>query len=190
MATYSMNQLRVGLKIMMDGDPAIITDADFVKPGKGQAFVRIKAKNLKTNRVNERTLKSSETVEGADVVDKEMQYVYSDGHHWYFMDQDTYEQIAADEAQVGEAAQWIKEEDMCVVTLFEGAPISVQSPTFVVREILETDPGVRGDTSSGGNKPATVAGGAVVRIPLFVQQGELIKIDTRTGEYVSRAKEE
>jgi elongation factor P len=190
MPTYSMNQLRVGLKITVDGDPCTIVDADFVKPGKGQAFVRLKYKNLKTGRVNERTLKSSESIDGADVVDTQMQYLYNDGEFWYFMDTQTYEQINADAEALGDAAQWLKEEDMCELTLWQGRPISVTPPNFVVLEITETDPGVKGDTSSGGSKPATLETGAVVRVPLFVQQGELIKIDTRTGEYVSRAKEE
>ena len=185
--TYLMNDLRVGLKIMMDGDPCVIVGTDFVKPGKGQAFVRVKFKNLKTQRVNERTLKSAETVEGADVVDKEMQYLYNDGSHWYFMDQTTFEQLAADSAAMGDAAQWLKEEDLCVVTLWEGQPIVVTPPNFVTLEVTETDPGVRGDTSSGGSKPATLETGAVVRVPLFIAIGEKLKIDTRTGEYVSRA---
>jgi elongation factor P len=189
MATYTMNQLRVGLKIMQDGDPCIIVDTDFVKPGKGQAFVRLKFKNLKSQRVNERTLKASETIEGADVTDKEMQYLYSDGELWYFMDPDTYEQVGADSSALGDSAPFLKEEDNCLVTLWEGSPIVVTPPNFVVLEVVETDPGVKGDTSSGGNKPATLDTGAVVRVPLFVQIGELIKVDTRTGEYVSRAKE-
>jgi elongation factor P len=188
--TYNMNQVRGGLKIMMDGDPCVIVELDFVKPGKGQAFTRMKYKNLKTGRVNERTLKSSDSVEGADVIDKEMQYLYTDGAHWYFMDQETYEQVGADEAAVGDGAHWLKEEDMCLVTLFEGNPIVVTPPNFVVLKITQSDPGVRGDTSSGGNKPATLETGAVIRVPLFVEEGELVKIDTRTGEYVSRAKEE
>jgi elongation factor P len=182
-----MNQVKVGLKILVEGDPCIIVDADFVKPGKGQAFTRIKYKNLKTDRVNEKTMRSSDAVEGADVVEKQMQYLYGDGSHWYFMDQDTYEQIAADTHAVGNVAQWLKEEDVCLITLFEGNPLVVQPPNFVELEIVETDPGVRGDTSSGGSKPATLETGAVVRVPLFIQQGERIKVDTRTGEYVSRA---
>jgi len=190
MATYTMNQLRVGLKIMQDGDPCVIVDTDFVKPGKGQAFVRMKYKNLKTSRVNERTLKSSESVDGADVTDTEMQYLYNDGEFWYFMDPNTYEQVAADTSAVGDMAQFMKEEDSCQVTLYEGNPIAVTPPNFVVLEITETDPGMKGDTSSGGNKPATLETGAVVRIPLFIQIGEKIKVDTRTGEYVSRAKED
>ncbi len=187
MPSYNMNQVRVGLKILVGGDPCIIVDADFVKPGKGQAFTRIKFKNLRTDRVNEMTMKSSDAVDGADVVDKEMQYLYSDGAHWYFMDQDSYEQIAADEHAVAEAKPWIREQDVCLVTLFEGSPIVVVPPNFVELEIVETDPGVRGDTSSGGTKPATLETGAVVKVPLFVQQGERVRVDTRTGAYVSRA---
>jgi elongation factor P len=189
MASYSMNQLRVGLKIMVDGDPCIIVDTDFVKPGKGQAFVRLKFKNLRTMRVNERTYKAAESIEGADVVDTTMQYLYSDGELWYFMDNDTYEQIGADADAIGDSAQWLKEEDMCELTLWQGAPLVVTPPNFVTLKITDTDPGVKGDTSSGGSKPATLETGAIVRVPLFVQNGELIKIDTRTGEYVSRAKE-
>ena len=187
MASYNMNQVRVGLKIMMDGAPCVIVDTDVVKPGKGQAFTRVRYKNYRTGRVNEVTMKASDSVEGADVVDKEMQYLYSDGDMWYFMDPASYEQIGAHREEVGEAAQWLKEEDVCSVTLFEGNPIVVTPPKFVILEIVETDPGVRGDTSSGGNKPAKTETGAVVRVPLFVQTGEKIKVDTRTGEYVSRA---
>ncbi len=187
MPSYNMNQVKVGLKILVDGSPCIITDADFVKPGKGQAFTRIKYKNLLSGRVNETTMKSSDSVEGADIVDTEMQYLYNDGSMWYFMDQTTFEQLAAPDDVVGDAKQWLRENDVCALTLFDGNPIVVTPPNFVELEITETDPGVRGDTSSGGNKPATLETGAVVRVPLFVQQGERIKVDTRTGEYVSRA---
>jgi elongation factor P len=187
MASYNMNQVKVGLKIMVDGDPCIIVGTDFVKPGKGQAFTKVKYKNYKTERVNEMTLKASDSVEGADVVEKEMQYLYTDGRHWTFMDQETFEQIEADAATVGDAQQWLKEEDVCLLTLWKGNPIVVTPPNFVILEIVETDPGLKGDTSSGGNKPATTDTGAVVRVPLFVQTGDKIKVDTRTGEYVSRA---
>jgi len=187
MASYNLNQVRAGLKIMVDGDPCIIVGADIVKPGKGQAFTKIKCKNLNTNRITEVTMRSSDTVEAADIHEKEMQYLYSDGEMWHFMDQDTYEQIEADAATVGDAAQWLKEEDVCLITLFNGNAIVVQPPTFVVLEVVETDPGLKGDTSSGGNKPATMDSGAVVRVPLFVQIGDKIKVDTRTGQYVSRA---
>jgi elongation factor P len=185
-----MNQVRVGLKILVDGDPCTIVETDFVKPGKGQAFTKIKIKNLRTGRVTEKSLRSADSVEGADVIETEMQYLYNDGGTWYFMDQESFEQVGADREAVGDNAQWLKEEDDCLVTLFEGTPILVTPPNFVIQRIVETDPGLKGDTSGGGNKPATTDSGAVVRVPLFVQEGELIKIDTRTGEYVSRAKEE
>ena len=187
MATYNLNQVKVGLKILVDGDPCVIVDTDVVKPGKGQAFTKVKYKNYKTERVNERTLKASDSFEGADIVDTEMQYLYSDGRTWTFMDQDTYEQVEADEAAVGAGKKWLKEEDLCLVTKLDGNPIVVTPPNFVILEIVETDPGVKGDTSGGGNKPATTDTGAVVRVPLFVQIGEKIKVDTRTGNYVSRA---
>jgi elongation factor P len=187
MASYNLNQVKVGLKILVDGDPCVIVGTDFVKPGKGQAFTKVKYKSFKTERVNEKTLKASDSFEGADVMEKEMQYLYTDGRTWTFMDQETYEQIEADNNAVGDSQQWLKEEDVCLVTLWEGNPIVVTPPNFVFLEITETDPGVKGDTSSGGNKPATTETGAVVRVPLFVQQGEKIKIDTRTGDYVSRA---
>jgi len=189
MPSYNMNQLRVGLKVLLDGDPCQIVDADFVKPGKGQSFTRIKYKNLLSQRVNERTFKASDSVEGADVVDTSMQYLYSDGEFWYFMDTESYEQLSADSSVVGENVNWLKEEDMCDVTLWQGRPIVITPPNFVVLKVVETDPGLKGDTSSGGSKPATLETGAVVRVPLFIQLDELIKIDTRSGEYVSRAKE-
>jgi elongation factor P len=189
MATYSTNQFRNGLKILVDGDPCSIVETEFVKPGKGQAFTRIKFKNLHTGRVVERTFKSGETIEAADVVETDMQFLYRDGDGWHFMDPGTYEQVTAPETTVGDAANWIKEEDVCTLTLWNGQPIQVTAPNFVNLEITETDPGLKGDTSSGGVKPATLETGATVRVPLFVQTGEAIKIDTRTGEYVSRAKD-
>lgn len=189
MATYSTNEFKSGLKIMLDGDPYAIVENEFVKPGKGQAFNRVKVRNLKTGRVIERTFKSGDTAEGADVVDVELQYLYTDGEHWHFMDQQSYEQLTADANAVGDAAKWLKEEAICQVTLWNGIPLSVAAPNFVIMTITETDPGLRGDTSGGGGKPATLETGAVVRVPLFVQSGEVIKVDTRTGEYVSRVKE-
>jgi elongation factor P len=186
MASYNMNQVKVGLKILIDRDPCVIVDADFVKPGKGQAFTRIRYRNLKTDRVNEKTMRSSDTVDGADVVEADAVPLQR-RHHWCFMDQDSFEQIGADGHALGDAAQWLKEQDLCLVTLFDGNPIVVVPPNFVELEIVETDPGVRGDTSSGGTKPATLETGAVVRVPLFVQQNEKVKVDTRTGAYVSRA---
>lgn len=189
MAFYNTNELKNGLKIMVDQAPCSIVECEFVKPGKGQAFTRLKTRNLKTGRVVERTHKANETFESADVVDVEMQYLYNDGEQWHFMVPDTFEQFAVDKAGVEEAAKWLKEQDVCVVTLWNNEPITILPPTFVILSIVETDPGLKGDTSGGGGKPATLETGAVVRVPLFVQTGELVKVDTRKGEYVSRAKE-
>lgn len=189
MAHYSTNELKNGLKIMVDDAPCSIVDCEFVKPGKGQAFTRLKTRNLKTGRVVERTYKANDTFLAADITDIEMQYLYNDGDHWHFMVPDTYEQYAVSAAAIEEAAPWLKEQDMCVVTLWNNEPLLIAPPIFVVLAITETDPGLKGDTSGGGGKPATLETGAVVRVPLFVQVGELIKVDTRKGEYVSRAKE-
>ncbi len=189
MATYSTNEFKGGLKIMLDGDPCSIIENEFVKPGKGQAFNRVKIRNLKTGRVIERTFKSNESVEAADVMETDMQYLYNDGEFWYFMHPETFEQVGAGEAAVADAVKWLKEQDSCVVTLWNGEPISITPPNFVMLKVAETDPGVRGDTSGGGGKPATLETGAVVRVPLFIDIDEVLKIDTRTGEYVGRAKD-
>ncbi|GGI93454.1 elongation factor P [Legionella impletisoli] len=189
MAVYSTNEFKPGLKVMVDNAPCSIVECEFVKPGKGQAFTRVKIRNLKTGRVVERTYKSGETLPSADVVDVEMQYLYNDGEQWHFMVPDTFEQYAAGSEAVEEAVKWLKEQDLCTVTLWNNEPLQVTPPNFVTLAITETDPGLKGDTSGGGGKPATLETGAVVRVPLFVQTGELIKVDTRKGEYVSRAKE-
>ena len=186
MATVSTNEFRAGLKIILDGDPYNMQESQFVKPGKGQAFYKVRIRNLKNGRVLEKTFRSGETVEAADVHETSMQYLYSDGEHWHFMVPSTYEQYAADENALGDAAQWLKEQDTCSVTLWNNVPLSVDPPNFVELEVTRTDPGVRGDTSSGGTKPATLETGAVIKVPLFIQEGEVLKVDTRTGAYVSR----
>jgi elongation factor P len=189
MSTYSTNQFKNGLKILLDGEPFSIVDNQVVKPGKGQAFNRVKIRNLKTGRVIDKTFKSTEKVDAADVMDMEMQYLYSDGEFYHFMDQQTFEQYAASQAAVGDNVKWLKEEDVCMITLWNGEPLLVDPPNFVELKITETDPGVRGDTSGGGSKPATLETGAVVSVPLFVAEGEVIKVDTRSGEYVGRVKQ-
>jgi elongation factor P len=189
MGSYSTSEIRGGMKVVIDNDPCVIVDNEFVKPGKGQAFNRIKTRNLKTGRVVERTYKSGDTLESADVADIEAQYLYNDGNEWHFMCKSSFEQFAMNETGVSEAKQWLKEQSDCMLTLWNGAPLAVTPPNFVVLKIIETDPGVRGDTSGGGGKPAKLETGAVVRVPLFVQEGELVKVDTRIGEYVARAKE-
>ncbi|EAQ32181.1 MULTISPECIES: elongation factor P [Idiomarina] len=188
MANYSTNEFKGGLKIMQDGEPCSIVENEMVKPGKGQAFNRVKIRKLISGKVVEKTFKSGESVEGADVIELELAYLYNDGEFWHFMNNETFEQVAADAKAVGEAEKWLVEQDVCTLTLWEGNPINVQPPNFVELEITETDPGLKGDTAGTGGKPATLSTGAVVRVPLFVQIGEVIKVDTRSGEYVSRVQ--
>jgi elongation factor P len=188
MATFNSNEFKSGLKIMINGDPHNIVENEFVKPGKGQAFSRVRVRNLKTGRVVEKTYKSGETVEAADVFETEVQYLYNDGEDWHFMHPESYEQYSIGKGAIGDAALWMQEEGICDMTLFNGAPLSVLPPNFVEMKIVQTDPGMRGDTSGGGGKPATLDSGAVVRVPLFVQEDEVIKVDTRSGEYVGRVK--
>ncbi len=190
MATYSTNEFKSGMKVLLEGDPCTILENEFVKPGKGQAFNRVKFRNLKSGRVWERTFKSGESIEAADVMDLDMEYLYNDGEFWHFMRTDgSFEQVAAAEAAIGDAAQWLKEQDVCQVTLWNDDPIAVAPPNFVELEVTETDPGLKGDTATGGTKPATLATGATIKgVPLFVNIGDVLKVDTRTGEYVSRVR--
>lgn len=189
MASYSTSEFKNGLKVMLDGDPCNILDNEHVKPGKGQAFNRVKLKNLKTGRVLEKTFKSGDVLEGADVVDRDMQYLYNDGEYWHFMEPESFEQHQADKSTVGEAALWMRDQDMCIVTLYNGMPLAVTPPNHVELEVVETDPGLRGDTATGGTKPAKLSTGAVVKVPLFMNTGDVIRVDTRTGEYLGRAKD-
>jgi elongation factor P len=187
MATYSTNQFKNGLKFIWDGDPCSITENVLVKPGKGQAFNRVKMRNLKTGRILERTFKSTETVEAADVEEMNVEYSYTDGENWYFMEPETFEQHAADSVAMGDAVKWLKGQEPCVMTLWNESPISITVPNFVELAVAQTDPGLKGDTAQGGTKPATLETGAEVKVPLFIEEGNILKIDTRTGEYVSRA---
>lgn len=189
MSNYSTNEFKPGLKVMLDGDPCSIVENEYVKPGKGQAFNRVRLRNLKTGRMLEKTFKSGESLPAADVIETDLQFLYNDGEFWHFMNPDSFEQMAASESAVGETQKWIKEQDLCHVVLWNGTPIAVDPPIFAILKIVETDPGLRGDTATGGTKPATLETGAVVRVPLFMEEGEIIKVDTRTGTYVSRAKE-
>jgi elongation factor P len=189
MAEISTSEMKGGTKLMIDNDPCSIIENEHVKPGKGQAFNRIKFRNLRTGRVLERTLKSGDTLPEADVVDVEVQYLYNDGEFWHFMQQETFEQYSANSDTVGDAKKWLKEQDICFVTLWNNNLISVTPPMFVNLKVAETEPGIRGDTATGGTKTAKLETGVVVKVPLFVEVGDVLKIDTRTGEYLSRAKE-
>ena len=190
MATFSTNDFKAGLKVMIDSNPYSIMENEYVKPGKGQAFNRVKLRNLTNGRVLEKTFRSGETLEGADVVDVEMDYLYNDGEFWHFMNPESFEQTQADKNAMGDAKLWLKDDsnERCVITLFNGVPLTVTPPNSVILKITDTDPGVKGDTSGGGGKPATLETGAVIRVPLFVQLEELVRVDTRTGTYMERAK--
>lgn len=187
MATYSTSEFKNGLKVLVDGEPCSILENEMVKPGKGQAFNRVKFRNLMNGRVWERTYKSGESIEAADVLEINMEYLYTDGEFWHFMKtDDSYEQVAADATAIAEAKNWLKEQDLYTVILWNEAPISVTPQNFVELEVVDTDPGLKGDTAQGGTKPATLSSGAVVKVPLFVNIGDVLRVDTRNGEYQNR----
>lgn len=189
MAFYSTSEFKNGLKVILEGDPCAIMENEFVKPGKGQAFNRVKLRNLKTGRVLEKTFRSGESLEGADVVDMEMQYLYNDGEVYHFMVPESFEQYETNKNVVDTAANWLKGQEICIVTLWNGIPLAVTPPNSVILKVADTEPNFRGDTATGGTKPAKLETGAIVKVPLFVSTDDLIKVDTRTGEYLSRAKE-
>ncbi len=159
-----------------------------VSPGKGQAFNRVKYRNLVTGKLVEKTFKSNEKVDAADVVDTSLQYLYTDGDFWHFMDAETFEQFQAAESAVADVKKWLVEQDECMVTLFNGQLIAVTPPKQITLEVTDTDPGLKGDSAGSGGKPATLSTGAVVQVPLFVQIGEMVIVNTEKGEYISRAK--
>ncbi len=187
MANHSTNEFRPGLKLLLDGEPCNIVENEFVKPGKGQAFNRVRLRNLRSGRIWERTFKSGDSLPAADVVEREMSFLYADGEGWHFMEDSSYEQHCANEQAVADARPWLSGQDRCMVTLWNGVPLSVRAPNFVEIEVTETDPGLRGDTATGGVKPAQLSTGASVRVPLFINLGDRIRVDTRTGEYQGRA---
>jgi len=187
MAQVSTNEIRAGFKVEVEGQPYTIVSNEFVKPGKGQAFNRIKLKHIMTGRVIERTFKSGEKLDVADVEEMNMRMLYRESDGVVFMDDQSYEQVKILNAQIGETDQWLKEDLVYDVIFYKGNPVTVEPPTFLDLLITETSPGVRGDTASGRvMKPAVVETGAKIQVPIFVEQGEKIRVDTRTGEYVSR----
>ena len=180
------SQFRNGLKIELDGEPYTIVFFQHVKPGKGGAFVRTKVKNLKNGKVLDRTFRSGEKLDEADVSERRMQYLYQDGDSLVFMDNATYEQTPFSAEQVGDARKYLKENLDVEVLFWRGKPINIELPAFIEALITQCDPGLKGDTASGSTKPATLETGAVVQVPLFVKEGERIRVDTRTGVYVER----
>ncbi len=188
MGMLSHTELRKGVKVLIDDHPYQIVGSDFVKPGKGQAFTRIRIRSYLTGNTIERTIKSNEKTAKADIEERACQFLYSDGTDFHFMDSASYEQIAMSAEALGDSAKWMQENMECRVLTWKGNPISAEPPNFVELEITQCDPGVKGDTAQGGSKPATLSTGAVVNVPLFVNEGEWIKIDTRTGDYIERVK--
>ncbi len=175
-----------GLKIVMDGDPYTMTYFQHVKPGKGGAFVRTKLKNLRNGRVQEKTFRAGEKVTEADIEDRKMQYLYQDGDAFVFMDNESYDQITIPKEQVGDQQKYLKENEEVAVVLYNDAPLTIELPQFLIAAIAQTDPGIKGDTASGATKPATLETGAVVQVPLFLKEGDNVRVDTRTGEYIER----
>ncbi len=186
-AQISTNDLRGGMKVEVEGQPYIVVSNEFVKPGKGQSFSRIRLKHLLTGRTIERTFKSGDKVDVADVQESDMRMLYKEADGAVFMDETNFEQIKIPLENIGDAVQWLLDDHLYTLIFYKGVAVNVQPPTFMEMKIIETSPGVRGDTASGRVlKPAIVESGAKVQVPIFVEQGEKIKIDTRTGEYVSR----
>lgn len=185
---YSTADFRKGLKIEFEGAPYVIVDFLHVKPGKGGAFVRTKIKNLVTGRVLDQTFRSGERVKRPDLMEREMQYLYREGDDFYLMDNETFEQIVLTAEQMGEAALFLTDNLNVKVLFFNKNPVAVELPTFVELKVTQTEPGVRGDTASGGSKPATLESGAVIQVPLFINEGDRVKVDTRTGTYIERVK--
>jgi len=184
---YSTSQFKNGLKLMLDGNPCSIVNNEFFKPGKGKAYYRVKFKDLITGKTLEKTFKSGESLEAADVMELEMQYLYNDGESWYFMDPSSFDQFDLGETALGSVINYLVEQDNCIVTLWNNTPISVTPPNHVILEVANTDPGLKGDTAGTGGKPATLSTGVVVQVPLFISIGDKVKVDTRTNEYSGRA---
>jgi len=181
----STNDFRKGLKIELDGAPYAVVDFQHVKPGKGGAFVRTKLKHLRLGTVIDKTFRAEEKVPLVNFEEKRMQFLYRDDR-FHFMDLDTYDQLSLSEEEVGEAQQFLKEDTEVEVLYVDGASIGVELPNFVDLAVVKTDPGIRGDTASGGSKPATLESGVVVSVPLFINEGDVLRVDTRTGAYISR----
>ncbi|AVX20130.1 MAG: elongation factor P [Bacillota bacterium] len=182
----SSNDFRNGMTIEVEGDVYQIVEFQHVKPGKGAAFVRTKLKNVRTGAVIERTFNAGEKVPKAHVERKEMQYLYNDGENYNFMDMETYDQVMLSKEQLGDAIKWLKDNMNIHVLMFQGQTIGVEVPNFVELKVVDTPPGIKGDTASGGSKPATLETGAVVQVPFFVETGDVLQIDTRTGTYIKR----
>ena len=186
MASYDTSDIRKGLKVMLDGNPFTVVEFQFIKPGKGAAFTRTKLKNLLTGGVIERNLRSGEKLEPANVETKSMQYLYKEGDSFVFMDTSTYDQVHIPDETIGDDARLMPEQIVVEVLFFNERAVGVTLPNFIEQKVLATEPGFRGDTATGVTKPAQISTGASINVPLFINEGDTIKIDTRTGEYIER----
>ena len=186
MPTYDTSDIRKGLKVMMDGSPWVVVEFQFVKPGKGAAFTRTKFKNLLSGNVVERNIRSGEKLESADVEIKQMQYLYKEGDSYVFMDTSTYDQVSIPHSTIGDDALFMPEQIVVDVLFYDQRAVGVTLPNFIEQKVVETDPGFRGDTATGVTKPAKIGSGATIAVPLFINTGDTIKIDTRTGQYLER----
>lgn len=185
---YSTTDFRKGLKIEIEGEPYIIVDFQHVKPGKGGAFVRTRLKSLVTGNVIDQTFRSGDRVDKPDLEEREMQFLYETGGEYHFMDTRTFEQLFLTADQLGESKDFLKENLVIKALFHNGRPIGIEVPMFVELKVIKSDPGVRGDTATGATKPATLESGAVIQVPLFVEEGETVRVDTRTREYITRVK--
>ena len=186
---FESGDLRKGLKIEIDGEPYVIVQFEFTKPGKGQALYKCKLKNMVTGVQFDKTFRSGEKFKEPDLNEQEMEYLYAEGDQYCFMNTSTYEQEFLNEDQISDAKNFLKENIICNILLFEGRPIGITLPIFINLKVEKTDPWVKGDTASGDSKPATLETGHIIQVPPFIEEGELLKIDTRTGAYVERVKE-
>ena len=179
--------LRPGAKVEVDGVPFVVTDFQWVKPGKGGAFMRTKLRNMRTGAIVERTFRTEEKLTSAELEERRAQFLYQSGDEFHFMDTETYEQFFLAEDQLGDARKYLKDEMVVTIVSHRGSPLTVEVPTFVELAVTQTDPGLRGDTASGGSKPAKLESGAVIQVPLFINVGDRLRVDTRTGTYIERA---
>jgi elongation factor P len=185
---YSTTDFRKGLKIEIGGEPFVIVDFQHVKPGKGGAFVRTRLKSLVSGNVIDQTFRSGDRVDKPDLEEREMQFLYQTGEEFHFMDTQTFEQLFLTAENLGENKDFLKENGLIKALFHNKRPIGVEVPMFVELKIIKSDPGIRGDTATGATKPATLESGAVIQVPLFVEEGDVIRIDTRTREYITRVK--
>ena len=186
MASYNTSQFKKGLKVLLDGEPYLMVDNEFRKPGKGQAVYTVRLKNLLRGNVLEKVYRSGDKIDAADVSESNLQYLYNDSKNWVFMDPESFEQYEVPREKLNDGDKWLKEEAVVAVVFWNGQPITVTPPNHVVLEVTYCEPGAKGNTATNVQKPATLETGAEIGVPIFINTGDKVKVDTRTGEYVER----